>query len=510
MAPAGSPPTPLATPVAGSSGSVADLFGMSTPKSPGGPVAAAQGGAAGARIVRQRSSQGIAWPRSDEVSVATNSVLPTARSLSPDSLRDMKKQTVFSHQMKSGEGMRDALTHCPERLRRVATSLSPRGLASSRTDGGGILGGSVTLPVAQMSDEVAQLQFLNGTPRSGRSVMSVQSIRSPRSQSAFNPRARPRSESEYGDGTARCRSGSPRVAEDHLWRELFHEELDAQKVPRLRETGKDIGSRGKSSNGIPWRQIPSFDRMGLMAETGDPHYTDAIKRAAAMPVRKKSEYGHRHRGGGMKDLLHGGGSNENTPPMLVEEKRGQRDAREAWLDLVKRRQEAKMVTPDEDKRAVHHTYRKQRKSTGSDTSSTMKDMCPYYREDSIPEGRAVQPPTPHKRNNLAPPSALRRTEMTPVLSSRSSEPSPPSERVMEARRDWQYSQDKTIMDGTSSPAAGGGGRSPGGGAVSRASSARSLGADAINRSISAKQVALTVPIHSVRARPSAPSRQRWK
>ena len=469
-------------------------------------MAAARDGAAGARIARQRSAQSFAWTvqNDEQASGLPQGVLPTERSISSETYRDAKKNTVYSQKMHSGEGMRDALTYCPDHMRRVAVSLSPRGLQSASRRG-------------DVSDEAVDLELLHSgistSPRPSQTAVPLGSARSPRAHSAFNPRARPRSpRSDVGDGASavRCRSGSPRFNEDHMWRELFHDERDVQGVPRLREQGKDIGHRGKASLGIPWRQIPSFDRMGMMAETGDPHHSEAMRRAAAMPYRKKSEFGTRHRGGGMKDLLHAGG-NENTPPPSLDEKAIVRDPRDAWLDLVKRRQEVKhdgTRTPDEDKRAVHHTYRKQRKSVGADPGSAMKDSCPYYREDSIPEGRSIQPPTPHKRPSLAPQSSMRRSEMSPVLGQRFTEAGLPSERVIEARRDWQYNQDKAVSE-MYSPAGAPPSRLSSG-LESRCSSTRSIPPEPLGPSSSAKQLALQASIHSVRARPAAPSKQRWK
>mmetsp|Transcript_140069 Transcript_140069/g.254698 ORF Transcript_140069/g.254698 Transcript_140069/m.254698 type:complete len:647 (+) Transcript_140069:60-2000(+) len=306
---------------------------------------------------------------------------------------------------------------------------------------------------------------------------------------------RKRSASEYSDR-------SPRWAEDHLWRELFHEELDEQKVPRLREQGKAIGGRGRSSAGIPWRQIPVYDRMGSMYECGDPYgdFDSSRKHAIGMQGKKHGSYSPRHRGQhansgeGARDRLSMGlapvsENAENSPPASLtssnlKENLQSSSAREAWLDVVKRRMDAKRNASDETgfrqhtlpvrdprqgfslngtqdagevqhglkARNLHWTWRHSRKSVSfqelpsAERANLIKDSCPYSRDDStVPSQPAA---SPKSRRALQPPA---------TLTSELGDCDPPldhfvAQKHSEARRDWQYHQDQREMDAMSSTA----------------------------------------------------------
>eukprot|EP00811_Abedinium_folium_P008961 NODE_18282_length_901_cov_1.445736.p2 GENE.NODE_18282_length_901_cov_1.445736~~NODE_18282_length_901_cov_1.445736.p2 ORF type:complete len:153 (+),score=25.86 NODE_18282_length_901_cov_1.445736:296-754(+) len=125
-------------------------------------------------------------------------------------------------------------------------------------------------------------------------------------------------------------------------------------------------------------------------------------------------------------------------------------ARDAWLDVVKRRYEAKhdRKLPDKqlldfESRSLHH-LQKPAKKVSSEFST--KDTCPYFREDSIPELREVQAPTPHRRSVLAPTSNF--TSSGPVVHSEGScaQDGPLTssqllpEKVPESRRDYTTRQ----------------------------------------------------------------------
>lgn len=317
---------------------------------------------------------------------------------------------------------------------------------------------------------------------------------------------RKRDPSEYSDR-------SPRWAEDHLWRELFHEELDEQKVPRLRSEGKAIGGRGRSSAGIPWRQIPVYDRLGAMFECGDPYGdADSSRRSAiGMQGKKHGSYSPRHcrgegnRGDGARDRLSMGlapvsENAENSPPATLtsqnlKENLQSSSAREAWLDVVKRRMDAKRNASDETgfrqhtmlrdprelngfkdagevahglkARNLHYTWRHSRKSVsfqelpGVERANLIKDSCPYSRDDST----IVSQPTssPNRRRSPQPPAHATPSgaagsggsASTPVGAGVDSDPPLDNfvaKRVYEARRDWQYHQDQREMDALSSTA----------------------------------------------------------
>jgi len=349
--------------------------------------------------------------------------------------------------------------------------------------------------------------------------------------SCYNPRAKPGS---VASEMSRAMSGQSRVScaasEDHLWRELFHSEADPQKEPKLRGDGKEIGKRNKESKGIPWRQIPGFDANGRFCESGDPQ-ADAklINRAARHQMKRRTHGCRNDNSHGVSELLAPVSENcENRPPPPP---KIDSEAREAWLDTVKRRIEAKYertapryppsssansvsgyssvnggefsatsVNSEEMSPRMHWQWRQLRK--GQDTPrDQIKDSCPFPRDDSNGHGaKSIQMP-PHGR---APPQ-LQGTVVTVDGEKRNGDVMIHAEQVAEARRDWRYSQVKAgtwDCDGSFDSYMHSNDDSLGGGPyMTRSASARSFSASTVSSA--------TQKVHSVHARPGS-FRPRWK
>jgi len=459
---------------------------------------------------------------------------------SPES-REPKKRTINSARMHSGDDMRQALTHCTMRAVRRVTSVPPRlrkgddetvSTLAFNSPGQTPRSESVRSPrmMPRTLHGAWDDTFRNSPPLSRCGSEWFRSSRS----SSFDPRAKPHRQldsnasvaaSDFGSRTSRTsRSLSPQAAQDHLWRELFHSEADERKIARLRGAGQAIGNRGKSSVGIPWRQIPSYDRVGLLSETGDPYHADQMKHAVPMISKKPSVFSPKFTSNsGVRDLLAPVSENlqpENAPsPANPSTETEAASAREAWLDLVKRRCAAKYTgtrvadvlqiadasqpprssvpseysefEASEGGSGLHWSYVRQRKKAMCVVGEgSTKDVCPYSRDDSTPQKRVVQSATPHRRNNLQPPATLSGTGASPKTASHrdvDTEPGLVAERVIEARRDFNYCQDKASE-------CGGVSQSP-------VPSARGLTGSASARSF---------PVHSVRARGNGPQRPRWK
>merc|ERR1719458_1203387 len=78
-----------------------------------------------------------------------------------------------------------------------------------------------------------------------------------------------------------------------------------EKIKRLRGSGEVVGRRGRASLGIPWRQIPSHDRTGVLKETGSPLGSPEKRKNDTGIQSKKTAQCSGKLGGsqGMKDLL---------------------------------------------------------------------------------------------------------------------------------------------------------------------------------------------------------------
>lgn len=231
---------------------------------------------------------------------------------------------------------------------------------------------------------------------------------------------------------------------------------------RLRGDGQALGKRGKSSAGIPWRHMPSYDNGGSLLGSGDLCASDSLQR----PQRKAGEWTARlGSGAAVKELLQSVSERNFVSPfrspepsLLSTEQAPHMAPHEAWLDIIRKRHEVRRMVisspkspastyramdspnssrphtsrPDEDKRSPHFVFRQQKKGTGGVVPHT-KDSCPFSRDDSEPESRAVQPATPGTRPKLQPAFVGR-------------EPSPSEKRgfggepMPEARRGFQFQE----------------------------------------------------------------------
>jgi len=348
------------------------------------------------------------------------------------------------------------------------------------------------------------------SPRPSPRALSPAVVRA----SSVDPRAKPRPPASLASEISGRRGHSPRAARDHLWRELFHDEADEQQVPRLKGAGQAIGRRGRASTGMPWRQIPSYDRAGAMGKTGDPHAHPACMRKSAGWQQKAQAQFSDQLGSsiGMRDVLdtvqEGQRSRdncENSPPDKNAPPLPQKaDPREAWLDVVKRRCAARAGTFGAGGGGAQQRQQKQPPPGGAaagrgtggvgrdlDVAST-KDSCPFFRDDSIPESRAVQGATPHIRCNRSPSSNISVPCALPAHTTKELL----AERVVEARRDFEYSREKaSIAENTP-----------------RSSRCDDWGlqrSDSLRNFSAQTRVALSQPVHAIRASPATHS-PKWK
>jgi len=421
----------------------------------------------------------------------------------------MKRSTLNSSRMMSGDGVRDALTMSPNSVRRMI-SMPPRLLKSddestvSTATAGDITRRVSSAASPQRSPQASSRWSLNASPRGT----------SPR----FDFRAKKTQDTPFGcDGDPAFFIGtshggaSPRAAEDHLWRELFHSETEERKAMRLRGSGEAIGARGRASAGIPWRQIPAFNRKGIVAETGDPHYNEHMRRSTGMAFKRRGEFSPLHAGTAMHDVL-APDNNENQPPTDGSSRKV--SSREAWLEVVKQRFEAKRERQSPPLRSSrspsgkpseacspHWAFRNLRKPVPteigavSSTENTVRDGCPFFREDCIPESRSVALATPARRAVMEPPSTLLGGAPLPKEGNGAViELTYAAEKVSEARRDWQHMQRKLQCEQEVSQAM----------AMSQSTSQQSLG-----QSMSAKGLPPSLVNH-VRSRATVAGKTRWK
>lgn len=103
---------------------------------------------------------------------------------------------------------------------------------------------------------------------------------------------------------------------------------------------------------------------------------------------------------------------------------------------------ASEISGAEDKQKLHWTYRQQRK--GVNNVANTKDFCPFYREDSAPECRVVQPATPHQRRPQSPPPRLEGSGAQPHLPCDVSRDPHAfvAAKASDIPRDWDFQQHK--------------------------------------------------------------------
>lgn len=396
-----------------------------------------------------------------------------------------------------------------------------------------------------LSPEPKQSNEEPSSPRCSPSVRSYRSVAST-GTSCYNPRAKPGSvASEMTRSMSGSRYAGSSCTQDHLWRELFHSEADERKEPRLRGEGKTIGGRGKASSGIPWRQIPAFDSGGRMCETGDPHADRRkIVKSSGMTEKKRARFSPRlDTSIAVSELLSTdlapvSENSENRPPPPP---KTESEAREAWLDVVKLRCDKRKRSPrrplkdpseslrssvqlssrnfrsprDEyaeeypnpkEKELMHWSWRQQ-KSGGPSVNGDLKDTCPYHREDSSGSGSKSIQAVSSRSPRASPRSSLRGSGAH--IGDRGLEPLFETEKVVEARRDYQFAQDKWDRDESLNMSF----HSFDSSALGRSANARSyLSKSASTRSFSSTTMSASVTqVHSVGAfRRETPHRPRWK
>jgi hypothetical protein len=152
-----------------------------------------------------------------------------------------------------------------------------------------------------------------------------------------------------------------------------------EKIKKLRGSGEAIGRRGRASLGIPWRQIPSHDRVGMLKETGDPFGSPESKKKEAGSQSKKAAQCSGKLGGsqGMKELL---SSPESSPTAMAP---SMRRASSAEPHPCRVRRNLFGGGDDQEAPSPYQRLPRTRRSLGH-TGST-KESCPFFREDSGPK-----------------------------------------------------------------------------------------------------------------------------
>jgi len=417
----------------------------------------------------------------------------------------------FSARHSSGDGMKEALQHNPSlQLYRNGGCPSPRGRSASAASSRRA-SPSPSGPQTQRSPRLSSRQDASSNYRSppGIANMGVRrrySAPVSENESKTSPRGPPRDASSnyrsppgidnmgvrlrYSapiseNGSKTPPRGSPRSD----WRGPFQEEQVDRGTIRLRGDGRSIGHRGRSSVGMPWRDIGNHQVKSSQIPTG------------ADPVRgpKCAQNSPDFRGGvGMKASISNAIYNiENSPPVIAD----------AASD--------RSTIGSEYNPKFHWQYKPSTKGVSSDFDT--KDSCPFFRTDCSPEARVIQPATPHSRqlhatrlnNNLSgsgcvsPVAVYRALAPTDLC-----DPSNVAESVMEARRDWELIRQNPELHSIL--------LTPEGSVLARSYSQQSFGSDSNRSMLSARSGvsqqtmgSLVNPIHSVRARPGE-ARPRWR
>lgn len=453
------------------------------------------------------------------------SSLPCSPLLGDHRETTIKKQTQHSARMWGSNGMSEVLHSWP--TPKVTRSFSVPGdvrLRSPSVD--------TYLDFSRAPCDLDLAPASDAEPKGSRmpSKMSTMSCDSFMTASTTSNRSRLDSAASLLSGRS-GHSTEPGPRADHLWRELSEGEPEEQRAARLAGPGQAIGGRGKASSGIPWRHLPSYDRNGLMAETGDRCSSPELKQDVAMAFRRCSTRFSNASSRAMLDCLApveehvgrkpGAGRDAESHAAGSQKDEGGADPREAWLEVLKRRSDAKreswmpqrktgVRTAEEERTdttpaAQHFKYKQQLKNPRAGTEAEIKDACPFHREDSKPEARAVAPATPQLRLSRSRGDSMLGAKVVEDAPRKSSDAILP-ERVAEARRDFAYAQErppteKTPEPNTSSPDASGLTSSSSLKALCRSGSARGLAPGNL--------FAMEPPVHSIRARGAA-TKPRWK
>jgi len=179
-------------------------------------------------------------------------------------------------------------------------------------------------------------------------------------------------------------------------------------------------------------------------------------------------------------------------------------------DLTTVRDNSENVPPPPD---PHWSFKQQKKNLFDTAvvkaqSGGIHDSCPFHREDSAPDARAVHPATPHKRSVNCSPGA------SPVSPNSNNDPGREwtesgifeAERTFESRRDFKFWQDKPGFEDVSPMSSVASAAAVGAGSLEASMRSVNL-SPAIQRSQSQKTfssptlVGVNNPVHSVRPRP---------
>eukprot|EP00443_Scrippsiella_acuminata_P002213 CAMPEP_0115239530 /NCGR_PEP_ID=MMETSP0270-20121206/37448_1 /TAXON_ID=71861 /ORGANISM="Scrippsiella trochoidea, Strain CCMP3099" /LENGTH=528 /DNA_ID=CAMNT_0002654495 /DNA_START=27 /DNA_END=1613 /DNA_ORIENTATION=+ len=370
------------------------------------------------------------------------------RSCSPGALATPGRRTIFSAYMTSGHDMHQVLAYCPSEMRRV-NSVPPNLHGRSRKDETGDCQSLRSWSLSMRHNDESPTPGISTPARSPSPSQPKRFISAP-----WDSRQHNRAESV----TSPVSEASTRsTATVHSERSF-----ETSQAPRVRGPGVAISQRGRSSAGIPWRQVPVHSPTGTMTITGDTLGTSKARQLEmGLPRRHQSQFSSKLSGSpAVHDVLEPVLEHRKSSPQqsLTEKVAGtagatsvQLSPRQAWIEVVKRRQELKYDRycdarasghsacreGAQEKGKLHWAYRPRRKQVRDGNSNT-KDSCPFSRTDSSPGSRAVQSPTPHKRDDRSPPPHLRGSGACPAAMQSEETPNhrdyTPAERSGEARR----------------------------------------------------------------------------
>jgi len=464
------------------------------------------------------------------------SSLPCSPLLSNRRDATAKAQTQHSARMWGSAGMSEVLHSWPSK--KVYRSVSAAGEVKLRSPSADsyLDFGSAPCDLDLVSTSDAEPKGPQRMPSkvstaSCDSFMTASTTSTTMSSARQTNRSRRDSAASWASGRS-ARSHDPGPRADHLWRELSHGEPDEQQAARLVGHGQAIGGRGKSSAGIPWRHIPSYDRSGIMGDTGDRcSSAKELKHDVALTFRRCSSRFSNASSRAMLECLApvvehtgpkpGAGMDIENPWTGAHKHESRADPREAWLEVVKRRSDAKRESWTTQRRASarsaeeeredptpaaqHLTYKQQLKNPRAGTEAEIRDACPFHREDSEPGARAVVPATPQLRLPQSPGPSMFGAKV--MEGPRKAIEIALAEKVTEARRDYAHAQKpqsstekQPDLNATACDAS----------ALANSNSQKTLCRSASARGmLSGQLLASEPPVHSIRARGAA-TKPRWK
>uniref|UniRef100_A0A7S1S526 Uncharacterized protein n=1 Tax=Alexandrium catenella TaxID=2925 RepID=A0A7S1S526_ALECA len=330
---------------------------------------------------------------------------------------------------------------------------------------------------------------------------------------AWTPLREPRSSPLSRTFPSRARSASPSGCSE-AFSHFFAEPRSPKRASspeerntKLRGAGHANYQRNISSPGIPWRQIPNLDRSSSAFEPREGECAERLRKVGQFSPTLGS-------GDGMREILTASadGSLFRTPPPSEVQK-------EAVTDMAKRRSDGKLSPPaggrfvrldfDEnggkdaggaEKSSLHFAYKQMRKGVNHELV-TMKESCPYARQDApvAQEGSLDRSCSPKRRGanalqaNLAGAGAVLTTQVEGDTKSLV------PEKVTESRRDWQVESRRDWQAQVPN--------------VRKSLPARPQAAafNGFSPNLSPLTVlAIEKPIHSIRQRSTLPGSKLWK